>query len=85
MTELISTLLKRKIHVSTSHIIISSVPIYSIKIEVWLIYVLTLIPFSFDNLVAYSRSIHMVFYCGNLADHSLLELVLYFLALCLRC
>lgn len=82
---LFSALLKRKIHVSKTHIIISSVPICSIKIEVWLIHVLTLIPFSFDNLVDQSRSIHMAFYCGNLADHSPLELVFYFLAICLPC
>ena len=62
---LFSTLLKRKIHVSKLHILISSVSICCIEIEVWLVHVLTLIPFSFDNLVSYSRSIHMAFYCGN--------------------
>ena len=53
---LFSTLLKRKIHVSKTHIIISRVFICSIKIDVWLNHVLTLIQFSFDNLVDYSRS-----------------------------
>ena len=39
---LFPTLLKRKIHVSKLHIVISSVSICCIKIEVWLVHVLTL-------------------------------------------
>lgn len=43
------------------------------SIEVWLIHVMTLmtlILFSFDNVVDYCRSNHMTFYWGNIAEHS---------------
>lgn len=85
MIELILIFLKWKIYVSILYIIISSVFIYSIKIEVWFIYILKLILFFFDNLVVYSRLICMVFYCGNFVDYLLLELVFYFLVFCLCC